>query len=240
MAFYLIGLGLNAGSITVEAVEALKKCKKIYLEGYTVNFPYELDELENQLNLTIIELGREEVEGEKFLEDANKQDIALLIYGAPLAATTHISMILKCQKEEIKFKIFENASIFDAISETGLQMYKFGKTASMPKWQQGYTPDSFGEIIRDNLKIKAHTLLLIDIGLELAKAKEQLRTACGNQRVYLDKVLVCSNMGSGKNKIYYEKLDNIPNEIDKPFCIVIPSTNLHELEKEALSELANI
>ncbi len=240
MTFYLIGLGLTVGSITIEALETLKKCKKIYLEGYTIDFPYELSELENQLKLKIVNLNREEVEGEKFLEDAKKQDIALLIYGAPLAATTHISMILKCQKEEIKFNIFENASIFDAISETGLQMYKFGKTASMPKWQENFTPDSFAEIIKDNLKIKAHTLLLVDIGLELEKAKEQLRTACGNHKIYLDKVLACSKMGASNSKIYYEKLDNIPNEIDKPFCIVIPSTNLHEMEKEALSELANV
>ena len=36
---YLIGLGLNEKSISLEGLEAVKKCKKVYLEGYTVDFP---------------------------------------------------------------------------------------------------------------------------------------------------------------------------------------------------------
>lgn len=237
--FYLIGLGLNLNSITLEALEIVKRCKKVYLENYTVDFPYTIEELENQLGISITEIGREEVEGEKFIDEAKKKDIALLVYGDVLAATTHISLVLKCSKEGIKYGIIHNASIFNAISETGLQMYKFGKTASLPAWKENYTPDSFAEIIRDNLKIKAHTLLLVDIGLDFDKAREELRTACGNKKVFIEKVIICSKMGTEKSKVYYERLDNLPKEIDKPFCLVIPS-NLHEMEKEALSELANI
>ncbi len=239
MTFYLIGLGLNKNSISIEALDILKKCKKVYLENYTVDFPYSIEELENQLNVKLIEIDREKVEGEEFIEDAKKQDIALLIYGDVLAATTHISLILKCSKEEIKYKIIHNSGIFNIISETGLQMYKFGKTASLPMWKVNYTPDSFADIIKDNLKIKAHTLLLVDIGLDFDKAREELRTACGNKKVFLEKILVCSKMSTEKQKIYYERLDNLPENIEKPFCIIIPS-NLHEMEKEALSELANL
>ncbi len=240
MTFYLIGLGLNLKSISVEASEILKKCKKVYLENYTVDFPYSIEELENQLNIKLIELDREQVEGEKFIEDGKKQDIALLTYGDVLAATTHISLVLRCSKEGIKYKIIHNASVFNAISETGLQMYKFGKTASIPAWKENYTPDSFADVIRDNLKIKAHTLLLVDIGLDFDKAREELRTACGNKKVFLEKILVCSKMSTEKQKIYYERLDNLPKDIEKPFCIIIPSVKLHEMEKEALSKLANL
>lgn len=240
MTFYLIGLGLNLKSISVEALDILKKCKKVYLENYTIDFPYSIKELENQLNVKLIELDREKVESEKFIEDTRKQDIALLVYGDVLAATTHISLVLRCAKEGIKYKIIHNAGIFNAISETGLQMYKFGKTASLPAWKENYTPDSFADIIKDNLKIKAHTLLLVDIGLDFDKAREELRTACGNKKLFIEKIVVCSKMGTQKQKIYYERLDNLPKEIEKPFCIIIPSTNLHEMEKEALSELANL
>lgn len=235
----MIGLGLGLRSLSIDALEVLKKCKQVCLDNYTVNFPYEIEELEKELGIKLTSLGREEVEGEKFLDDARKKDIALLVYGDVLAATTHISLILKCQKEGIKYKLIHNASIFNAISETGLQMYKFGKTASIPAWKESYTPDSFAEIIKDNLKIKAHTLLLVDIGLDFDKAREELRTACGNKKVFLEKILICSRMGASNSKIYYEKLDNLPGEIDKPFCLIIPS-NLHEMEKEALSELANL
>ena len=43
---YLIGLGLNEKGITLEGIDAIKKCKKIYLEGYTVDFPYPITKLE--------------------------------------------------------------------------------------------------------------------------------------------------------------------------------------------------
>ena len=235
MTFYLVGLGLNEKSLGLEALEVLKKCSKVYLEDYTVDFPYSIKELENQLKVKIIELDREEVESEKFVEEAKNKDIALLVYGDVLAATTHISLVLKCKKDKINWKILHNASIFDAVSETGLQMYKFGKTASIPAWRESFTPDSFADIIKDNLKIKAHTLVLVDIGLDTDKALEELRVACQNKKIYLDKILVCSRMGQETGKIYYGKLDELlGEEVEKPFCIVIPSKNLHEIEKEAL------
>ena len=43
---YLIGLGLNQQSLTAEAREVLKNCKEIYLENYTVEFPYSIKKLE--------------------------------------------------------------------------------------------------------------------------------------------------------------------------------------------------
>src|SRR3989338_1302946 len=133
--FYLIGLGLNVKGISIEGMEAVKKCQKAYLESYTVELPYKVGELEKSLGKKVVELDRAAVESEMFVEEAKKKDIAMLVYGSPLAATTHISLLLKCKKENIPSKIIHSASVIDAIAETGLQLYKFGKTASMPKWQ---------------------------------------------------------------------------------------------------------
>jgi len=44
MTFYLIGLGLDLKSISVDALDIIKKCKKVYLEDYTVDFPYKNQE----------------------------------------------------------------------------------------------------------------------------------------------------------------------------------------------------
>ncbi|HLD37461.1 MAG TPA: diphthine synthase, partial [Candidatus Nanoarchaeia archaeon] len=148
--FYLIGLGLDVKSISIEGWEICGKCEKLYLESYTIELPYKTKELEKFLGKKVIGLDREQVEGEKFIDEAKTKDIALLAYGSPLAATTHISLLLKCKKENIPFKIFHNASILDAVAETGLQLYKFGKTASMPKWRGSYRPMSFIEIIKEN------------------------------------------------------------------------------------------
>jgi len=236
MVFYLIGLGLNEKSISLEAVEALEESEIVYLENYTVDYPYNIKDFEKIIGKSVVELGRKEVEEEGFLNDARKKDIALLVYGNPLSATTHISLILACKKQKIKYRIIHAESILTAIAETGLQLYKFGKTASMPRWQKSFEPDSFLDIIRDNLKIGAHSLLLTDIGLSNKSAMGQLKIACDKKEMKLDKIIICSQVGKN-TKIYYDSIENLEKKkIDMPFCIIIPA-GLHYLEQEALDVL---
>jgi hypothetical protein len=73
-----------------------------------------------------------EEEQETFLEKARKNDIALFVPGDPLIATTHIDLVFEAKRRKIPVKIIHNASIFSAIGEAGLQIYKFGKTATVP------------------------------------------------------------------------------------------------------------
>ena len=234
--FYLIGLGLGLESISVEGIETCLRADKIYLEHYTVGFPYDIHKFEDILKIKVIPLSRTMVEKEDFLEEAKKKDIVLLVYGSPLTATTHISLIQKCLKEGIKYEIFHNASILDAVAETGLQLYKFGKTVSMPKWDEKNKPKSFVGTIKFNQTIKAHTLILVDIGLTFPDALRQLGKAARGKGK-LNKLIVCSQLGTKKKKIYYEKINDLFGaEVLEPFCIVIPS-ELHFLEKEVLEEV---
>jgi len=92
-----------------------------------------------------------------------------LVYGSPLTATTHISLIEEAENVELNIKIIYNASILDAVAETGLQLYKFGKVASMPKWEKSFSPDSFMKIVQDNQSMKAHSLILMDIGFGISR-----------------------------------------------------------------------
>lgn len=237
MTFYLIGLGLSRKGISLEALEILKKCKKVYLESYTVDLPYSVKELEKITGKKIIELSRERVESEKVVDEAKKQDMALLVYGNPLAATTHIQLILHAKKKKIPYQIIHSESVLTAIAETGLQLYKFGKTASMPKFKKNYEPDSWFDIVLQNEKIKAHTLLLTDIGLDVKDAIEQFEKICNKRNVCIEKIIVCSKLGTKQSKIYYDKTKRLKNKkIAMPFCIVIPS-ELHFMEKEALEML---
>ena len=207
------------------------------IENYTVDYPYLILEIEKLVEKEIKELGRVDVENEKFLDEAKKKNISLLVYGNPLSATTHISLILTCKKQKIPYKIIHAESILTAISETGLQLYKFGKTASMPKFQKNFEPDSFLNIILDNEKIKAHTLLLTDIGLSSKEAIEQLQKTTKNRNIKLDKIIICSKTGTNESKIFYDTLDNLKKKtIKMPFCIIIPSV-LHHVEDEALELL---
>lgn len=228
--FYLIGLGLNENSITKEAEEALKKCKKVYLENYTINFPYKTD----KLGIKFEELERGKVEGEEVVLEARKDNVALLVYGSPLIATTHISLILRAEKEKIPFKILHNASVFDAIAETGLQNYKFGKTASLPSWKDKGKSLSFVKIIKDNQKIDAHTLLLVDMNFELDDALSQLNEAFIEQKVNINKIVICSRLGTKDSKILYGKIEDLKKEkLSLPICLIIPG-KMHFLEEEAL------
>lgn len=233
---YLIGLGLNEKSISKQGLEAIKNCKKIYLENYTSDFPYKIDELKKLIGEEIIPADRELVENKvnEFIKEAKKMNVAILVYGSPLTATTHISLIQEILKNKIKFKVIHNASILDAVAETGLQLYKFGKIVSMPKYQKNFTPESFIEIIKENQKINAHTLILIDIGLDFEDAIKQIEAS--TKKIKINEMIICQSLGTKNQKIFYGKINKLKNKkIKKPYCIIIPS-KLHFIEKEILEE----
>jgi len=234
---YIIGLGLEINGISLHGKKILKSAdiKKVYLEEYTVDFPYTKKELEKELKIKIISANREFVESEEIVSIAKKEDVALLIYGSPLSATTHISLVNSCKKQKVKYKIIYAGSVFDAVAESGLQLYKFGKTTSLPKWTKNYSPMSFIETVKENQSIEAHTLLLIDIGLNFSSCKEQLKESGFKN----EKIIVCSRLGV-KSKIFYDSLDKVPeNKIEAPYCIIIPGS-LSENEKESLELVVNI
>jgi len=225
---YIIGLGLNEKSISLEGIEAIKKCKKIYLENYTVNFPYSAEELEKIIGNKITNANREFVESDRLIKEAEKENVALLVYGSPLTATTHITLIQEAQKEKVKYEVIYNASILDAVAETGLQLYKFGKIASLPS----FDADSFLEIIKENQKINSHSLILVDIGLEFKNAIKRL------EKITKEKVVACSRLGTENRKIFYGTIRELENKnIEAPFCFIIPA-KLHFMEKEMLESFS--
>ncbi len=239
MTLYLIGTGMNENSLPSDAVNVLKSCDKVYLETYTVNFPYKIRNLEINLEIKITELNRADVENESILNEAKNSEVALLVYGDSLSATTHIQLILECKKQKIPYKIFHNASIMTTVAETGLSLYKFGKTASMPNWKEHTNkPTSFMNYIKENQSIQAHTLILTDIGLKISDAIFQLKEASEKENIKVsDKIIVISNAGMPKQKIFYNKVKNMATlKIEMPFCLIIP-TELHFLEEEMLSEV---
>lgn len=238
---YLIGLGLNKKGISLEGLEVMKRCKKVYLENYTVDFPYSITDLSEALGKDIVGLNREEVESLEFIDYAQRSDVALLVYGNPLMATTHITILDECSRSGIKTKVIHAGSIFDAISETGLQAYKFGKVASMPAWKKSYTPDSFMEIVKDNQRAKAHSLILIDIGLDIQDAFDQLEKSAEKHDIKLSKILVCQGLGTVKQKIFYRDFKVLKEEftgVRKPYCLIIPSKDLHHVEQEYLERFS--
>jgi len=239
MTLNLIGLGMDLSSIAIGALEAIKSCDKVYLENYTVNFPYTVELLEDFLKSKITQLNRENVEDESMLTEARDSEIALLVYGDSLSATTHMQLIVAAKSKNIPYKIFHNSSIIIAVAETGLSLYKFGKTTSMPNWEEHTNkPTSFVNYVKENSSIGAHSLVLTDIGLELKDAIIQLKESCDKENFEIpEKIIVLSNAGTESSKFYYSSLDELKEkDIGMPFCIIVPSELSHS-ESEALEIL---
>lgn len=222
---YIIGLGLNEKGLSFEGIEAIEKCEKVYLENYTVEFPYSVQDLEKIVGNKIINANRELVESDRLIKEAKKENIALLVYGSPLTATTHITLIQEAKKQEVRYEIIYNASVLDAVAETGLQLYKFGKIASLPNFEA----HSFIDVVKENQKINSHSLILVDIGIEFKKAIKRLEKIAGK-----NKMVVCSRLGTKERKIYYGTIKKLENKnVEAPYCFIIPA-KLHFMEKEVL------
>ncbi|CAD7976988.1 unnamed protein product [Amoebophrya sp. A25] len=98
------------------------------------------------------------------------QRVAFLVVGDPLCATTHTDLILRCREKKIPTEVVHNASIMNAVSSCGLQLYRFGEVCtslqqqvSLPFWTARWKPESFFDKIEDNRKRGCHTLCLLDI-----------------------------------------------------------------------------
>src|SRR3989344_4421982 len=210
---YLIGLGLSdERDITVKGLEAIRKCKKLYLESYTSKLQCSLLDLEKLYGQKVHLANREFVESaSQLLKKAKKDDVALLIIGDPLCATTHWDILQRAKEEGIKTSVIHNASVINAIGATGLQVYKFGKVTSIPFPQEKFEPETAYDTIKENKSIGSHTLVLLDLkpnenkfmsvneAIEVLRKIERKR----NEKVFLPKdwCVGVARLGSKDQKI---------------------------------------
>ena len=139
----LIGIGLSdEKDITLKGLELVKKSDFVYLENYTSKLNCNVNKLEKLYGKKIILANREAVEGDdnEIIKNAKSKKVSLLIIGDPMSATTHTDLMLRANENKIKVEIIHNASIFTAVGVIGLQLYKFGKTTSIPFPQPNFMP----------------------------------------------------------------------------------------------------
>ena len=70
---------------------------------------------------------------------------------------------MRAKKKGVEVKIIHSSSIYCAVAETGLQIYKFGKTTTLPFPQGDYFPTSPYDVIRKNHELGLHSLVLLDV-----------------------------------------------------------------------------
>lgn len=234
---YLIGLGLgNEKSITIEGLEAAKKCE-CYFESYTSKYD-SIEKLEKLIGkkITILKRGDVEEDSQKLLDFAKEKDVALFVIGDPLAATTHADLIIEAKKQKIQARIIHNASIFSAIGETGLQLYKFGRAATIPYIRQ---TESVKGAIEGNRKLGLHTLLLLDLDAEKGKymsLKEALEILLEKKIISGNEKLVAAHISEESQVFYGIPEELAKNKIGAPSVLIVPG-KLHFLEQEFLELL---
>lgn len=246
---YLIGLGLTEKDLSLKAFELLNKVNNIYVDTYTNYFDFDLLWLEKALGKKVNPLSREDIEkNPEFLEIAKNWDVALLVSGDPLVATTHTDILLRAIKKGVKTKVFHASSIYSAIAETGLHIYRFGKTASIPYPEENFFPRSFYDVAMDNRQRNLHTMLLLDVKKEknlFMNPKEAIDIL---KKIDDDKnikdIIVISRISHENQRIIYGDMDQLI-KFDKdfygppPHTLVIPA-ELHFAEEEYLLSIAEI
>ena len=246
MPLYFIVLGLsNEKDISINGLEAVKKCDIVYLENYTSILNCKKEDLEKLYSKKIILARRSLVEADnnEIIENAKAKNVAFLVIGDPFAATTHIDLFLRAKKEGIKCNVVHNASIASAVGITGLQVYKFGKITSIPLENENIeTPY---DVLKGNLSLGSHTLFLLDLNPDEEKfmsvndairylLKVELKR---NERIFSEKTLCvgCARIGSESQVIKAGSAkDLLKFNFGKPVhCLIVPG-KLHFMEEGAL------
>jgi len=232
-------------------LEAVRRCSYVYLESYTSSMDIKKKELEKLYGKEIIIADRDLVENNssEIIGKARKEDVAFLVIGDALSATTHISLLMQAKEEGVETQVMHNASILNVVSDTGLSLYKFGKTASIP-FDNDNIVAPYG-ILKDNLSINAHTLFLLDL-----MPSEKLFMSVNEAIDYLFRmenrkklgifsketmVVACCGLGREDAVIKYGKAAEISSEEFSifPQCLIIPG-KLHFVEEDFLKLSGNI
>ncbi|MEM3399400.1 MAG: diphthine synthase [Candidatus Micrarchaeia archaeon] len=244
---YLIGTGIwDEMDMSLRAVECAKKCERVYAEFYTTKNGTDAKKLSKLIGKDVVEVQRKDLEENcaRMVEEARYNDVAILVGGDCLAATTHSALILEAIKRKIPYSVIHGSSVFTAVSECGLFLYKFGNTTTLPFWSDRYKPTSTYETIAENTRRGLHTLVLLDIGsspMEIGTAFTILidmeKRSSENINIGEKNIVVLSRIGSSEQKVTYGKLCDLAEHREllgkPPFVIVFPG-RLHFIEEEML------
>ena len=245
---YLIGLGLEWKDISLKALEALHECDEVYLENYTSLSNFTTLQLEKLIGKKIILLDRKKTEEDvPYLKTAHIKEVAVLIHGDPLSATTHFEILAEAKKRKIETHVIHAPSVFTAVAETGLSLYKFGKVASIPIPEKNFAPESFFDILKENLSIGAHTLFLLDLKTEINKflsIKDAIEILLQinkkrEETVFTAKtfVVACARLGTENSLIKSGAAADVAKKDFEapPFCLIVPA-KLNHKEEEYITE----
>jgi diphthine synthase len=250
----LIGLGLHSEEdITVKGLEEAMSCDVLFAEFYTSTMTgLDFERLQELVEKEIIVLERSDLEekSKELLELAKTKKVGLLIPGDPLISTTHVHLRIEAHQMGIETRVIHNASIHSAgPSISGLQNYKFGRSATVAIPQEVFAPETPYDVIKENKERGLHTLLFLDIKVEgesrvQMTANEAIKTLLEMEEKRKEKVFtgstLCIVLGSAGSNDVVLKADKAKKLADNdfgptPHSLIVPG-ELHFVEEDYLKE----
>ena len=244
----LIGMGLwDERDISLKGLQLAKEADEVFIEFYTSRLMgTNLKKIEEMLGREIHVLKRSDLEENSriIIERAAEKDIAILVPGDPVVATTHSAITLEAANLGVKVRVVHNASITTAICAlTGLQNYRFGKSASV-SYPHGKISRAPLDVIRDNLSINAHTLLFLDLNPEPMKINQAIELlSSADEDGILENCFAVGVARAGSESPFVKcgKLRALKKvDFGKPLhTLVILSKKIHITEYEFLRKFAD-
>jgi diphthine synthase len=243
MTLSLISTGIaDERDMSVRALEEAKACDTLYAELYTMKLATTLQALSDLIGkpVTLLHRGDLEERSGRLVEEAKTRRVGVLVGGDCLSATTHITLILEARGKGVETRIIHGSSIFSAVAETGLSIYKFGKTVTMPFLEKG-PADAVLRAMAENIAAGLHTLMLLDLDMEKG-AYMSVTQALGRLTeagVGGDTLAVgVARLGHPDALIRAGRITDLAGVDfgEAPHCVVIPGP-LHFLEEDALKAI---
>ena len=252
-----IGLGLfDEYDISLKGLEAVKEADLVYAEFYTsCLMGTKPGKMEKLYGKKVHLLSREDVEHHPdWLDNARDKKVAFLTGGDTMVSTTHVDLRLRAEKLGIETRLIHGASITSAVSGlTGLQNYRFGKSASIPypyESRRGtkVISETPYDTIKQNSSFGLHTLVFLDIDKDKGfmsvniALKLLLEVESKRGEGVMDRAVAVGIARAGSEKPvvkagYAEDLKGF--DFGKPLHILVVPGKLHFLEAEALVKLAD-
>jgi diphthine synthase len=248
----LIGMGLyDENGLTLRGLRAARQADAVYAEFYTSTMPgLSLPGLQRLLGKEVKILSRSDLEENAehtILQEAKRANVALLTPGDPMAATTHVGLLLAAKRLGIPTAMIHSTSIVTAAAGvTGLELYKFGRTVTIPSPKSHPLPESVYGFIKANKNIGLHTLALLDIGDRELTIPEAIRVLLGLEAIDHAGIatentlmVALARVDAPDCTVMADRAANLAKSHfgDPPYSIILPSS-LHFVEAEALRAFA--
>lgn len=263
MTLWFVGTGVSgAASLSDSAREAIACSAAVYVEQFTSPWPAGAEEEVARLAGAgrVVRAKRWMIEdGAEILRRAKSgEDVAVVSYGDPYAATTHTELRVRAARAGVRTRTAHAASALTAIvGECGLHHYKVGRVATVMRGParagaRAAAAASTYRLLRANIQAGSHTVLLLEYDedggrffLEPRQAMDMLEEADRGQqwRGAFDGstyVAVASRVGLPDQAVAAGRVESVRGRDfgGPPHAVVVPGS-LHFTEADALAALAD-